>query len=89
MYFLSKLLFFAVAAVDVLLVHGAPTPIEDSKTSELDRRALPAGFSGVSTTSRRLFQFSGKTQYFAGLFVTFKIILWRRLICFQVQMLGG
>ncbi|KAL8644655.1 MAG: hypothetical protein Q9226_007658, partial [Calogaya cf. arnoldii] len=65
MYFLSKLLLLAVAAVDVLHVHGAPTPIEDFKSSELDTRALPC-YSQVSTTSRRLFSIAGKTQYFAG-----------------------
>ncbi|CAO1600550.1 hypothetical protein XANCAGTX0491_004233 [Xanthoria calcicola] len=66
MYFLSKLLLFAVAAVDVLLVHGAPTPLEDTKSSELDRRIDTTSFSRVSTTSKRLFQLAGKTQYFAG-----------------------
>lgn len=66
MYLLSQLLLFAVAAVDVLHVHGAPTPLEDSKPSELDRRIDTTSFSRVSTTSKRLFQLAGKTQYFAG-----------------------
>ncbi|KAL8910695.1 MAG: hypothetical protein Q9171_004030 [Xanthocarpia ochracea] len=66
MYIVSKLSLFAVAALQLLLVDGAPTPIEDSKTSELDGRGLaPAYSAGVSTTERRLFQLNGMTQYFA------------------------
>ncbi|KAL8995225.1 MAG: hypothetical protein Q9169_004989 [Polycauliona sp. 2 TL-2023] len=64
MHILGKLFFFAVATLNVSLVHAAPTPIEDVKTSELDRRATV--FSRVSPTSRRLFQLNGKTQYFSG-----------------------
>ncbi|KAL8734380.1 MAG: hypothetical protein Q9166_001578 [cf. Caloplaca sp. 2 TL-2023] len=68
MYIFSKLSCFAAAALQLLLVTGAPTPVEDLNPSELDRRALspvPARV-GTTTTSKRLFQFNGKTQYFAG-----------------------
>ncbi len=75
MYIVSKLSLFAVAALQLLLVDGAPTPIEDSKTSELDGRGLaPVCSAGVSTTEKRLFQLNGRTQYFAGLFP--KIAIW-------------
>ncbi|KAI4253655.1 MAG: hypothetical protein L6R42_007498 [Xanthoria sp. 1 TBL-2021] len=74
MYFLSKLLFFAVAAVDFLLVHGAPTPIEDSKTSELDRRALPAGFSGTGYKVVRVWGFGTTNDASTSIDVHYQVL---------------
>ncbi|KAI4243975.1 MAG: hypothetical protein L6R40_003186 [Gallowayella cf. fulva] len=68
MYFLSRLSCLAVAALQLGLVTAAPTPVEDLKASELDRRltAPEPACASVSSTNKRLFTFNGRTQYFAG-----------------------
>ncbi|KAL9593796.1 MAG: hypothetical protein Q9219_007375 [cf. Caloplaca sp. 3 TL-2023] len=61
MYSLGHLVLFALTLLHSVLVSSAPTPIDDVKTTELDRRA-----STITTVDQRLFKINGKTQYFAG-----------------------
>ncbi|KAL8738189.1 MAG: hypothetical protein Q9181_001002 [Wetmoreana brouardii] len=60
MYILKKVVLFAVALSQLVPVGCAPTPSENIKTSELQRRS-----ARYPSVDQRLFNF-GKTQYFAG-----------------------
>ncbi|KAL8704313.1 MAG: hypothetical protein Q9201_002535 [Fulgogasparrea decipioides] len=64
MYILKKIALFAVTLSQLVPVGCAPTPSEDIKTSELQRRG-----ARYPSVDQRLFNF-GKTQYFAGMLLS-------------------
>ncbi|KAL8994714.1 MAG: hypothetical protein Q9188_006992 [Gyalolechia gomerana] len=61
MYSLCKLAVSALAVLQAAFVDCAPTPVENAKNVELDRRAAT-----ITTVDGRLFKIDGTTQYFAG-----------------------
>ncbi|KAL8937744.1 MAG: hypothetical protein Q9216_004273 [Gyalolechia sp. 2 TL-2023] len=63
MYSFLKLAVSALTVLQAAVVDCAPTPVENSNSGELDRRAPT-----ITTVDRRLFKIDGKTQYFAGMF---------------------
>lgn len=61
MHTLPTLAVYAIAIFQAALVSCAPTPAQDVKSAELDRRATT-----FTTVDQRLFKINGRTQYFAG-----------------------